>query len=175
MDFIDGTTKLRNLRNSVAHGRHSPTAGEAVAYVETAAELARIVEEVVGTRGSGPRFEQAGYESIDGLLTDMAPDTKLTRVDIVGVDAVASREDGVPLFAVEFKLRIAPNTLDRLIRVSDVLACPLLVVTTTSAAHPDVLERAANSANLRVVSWASPSDTEQLRQAISPLIHVADK
>ncbi|WP_157109398.1 hypothetical protein [Cryobacterium arcticum] len=36
---IDTVIELRNLRNAVAHGRHSPTDGEALAYAETAHEL----------------------------------------------------------------------------------------------------------------------------------------
>jgi hypothetical protein len=32
---------LRELRNRVAHGRHNPSSGEAVAYVESTKELSR--------------------------------------------------------------------------------------------------------------------------------------
>jgi hypothetical protein len=39
-DFVDAVDQLRYLRNDVAHGQAKPTAGEAVAYVESARELA---------------------------------------------------------------------------------------------------------------------------------------
>jgi hypothetical protein len=35
---------LRSLRNRVAHGRHNPTSGEAVAYVETAKKLSTLMD-----------------------------------------------------------------------------------------------------------------------------------
>jgi hypothetical protein len=40
-DFVRAVSELRELRNRVAHGQHNPTAGEAVAYVESAGELGR--------------------------------------------------------------------------------------------------------------------------------------
>lgn len=40
-EFTAAVKRLRDLRNRVAHGQHNPTAGEAVAYVESAEELRR--------------------------------------------------------------------------------------------------------------------------------------
>jgi hypothetical protein len=40
-DFLEAVTELRQLRNAVAHGQHNPTAGEALAYAESAEELRR--------------------------------------------------------------------------------------------------------------------------------------
>jgi hypothetical protein len=39
-DFTTAVLELRELRNQVAHGEHNPTAGEAVAYAESAQVLA---------------------------------------------------------------------------------------------------------------------------------------
>jgi hypothetical protein len=39
-DFVKAVRELRELRNKVAHGRHNPTAGEAVAYAEAAQVMA---------------------------------------------------------------------------------------------------------------------------------------
>jgi hypothetical protein len=39
--FVAALTELRQLRNDVAHGQHDPSAGEALAYAETARELTR--------------------------------------------------------------------------------------------------------------------------------------
>jgi len=44
---IDTVMELRNLRNAVAHGRHSPTAGEALTYADTAHELSAYLDFVM--------------------------------------------------------------------------------------------------------------------------------
>jgi len=41
-EFAKATLELRDLRNRVAHGRHNPTPGEAVAYAESVQKLALI-------------------------------------------------------------------------------------------------------------------------------------
>lgn len=38
--FVKAVSELRSLRNRVAHGHYNPTAGEAIAYLESANELA---------------------------------------------------------------------------------------------------------------------------------------
>lgn len=40
---VEAIKELRELRNRVAHGQHQPTIGEALTYVQTAAELARVI------------------------------------------------------------------------------------------------------------------------------------
>jgi hypothetical protein len=52
--YFTAVRALRELRNSVAHGNANPTAGEAIAYAESAGELAResriIAQAVSGAR-----------------------------------------------------------------------------------------------------------------------------
>jgi hypothetical protein len=44
--FVKAVGELRDLRNLVAHGRHNPTAGEAVAYSSAALNLGQIARNV---------------------------------------------------------------------------------------------------------------------------------
>jgi hypothetical protein len=46
--FVEAVIDLRDLRNRVAHGRHNPTAGEAVTYVESVRKLMNVVAEAMG-------------------------------------------------------------------------------------------------------------------------------
>jgi hypothetical protein len=59
--FVKATSDLRELRDRVAHGQHTPTAGEALAYATSAQELslaARVlsasVEDVISPSDSAP-------------------------------------------------------------------------------------------------------------------------
>jgi hypothetical protein len=56
-NFTQAAYELRGLRNRVAHGQAKPTSGEAVAYVESAKELARaahvLARLTVQRRGQG--------------------------------------------------------------------------------------------------------------------------
>lgn len=55
--------ELQELRNSVAHGRHNPTAGEAVTYLESIRELAAIAgssaARIAGRRAAEKAIEEA--------------------------------------------------------------------------------------------------------------------
>ena len=60
--FANAVLELRDLRNNVAHGQHNPTAGEAVTYVESVRELARIARGnaavLVGMRAAQERIDR---------------------------------------------------------------------------------------------------------------------
>ena len=51
-NFVSAVNQLRLLRNDVAHGQHNPSAGEAVAYVESAEELTRAARVLANMGGT---------------------------------------------------------------------------------------------------------------------------
>lgn len=50
--FLNAVLELRDLRSNVAHGQHNPTAGEAVAYLESAQQLMATAAQVGGYIGA---------------------------------------------------------------------------------------------------------------------------
>jgi hypothetical protein len=72
--FLNAVLELRDLRNSVAHGKQNPTAGEAVAFVESTRELSTIAT-VAGASLRAVRDANRGaVEALEVLRSQEQPD-----------------------------------------------------------------------------------------------------
>jgi hypothetical protein len=62
--FVEAVKDVQRLRNAVAHGEHTPTPGEAVAYVDTVSKLAYVAAL------QGALYEEAHKPASEGGTPD---------------------------------------------------------------------------------------------------------
>lgn len=71
--YVRAVDDLRALRNQVAHGQHKPTAGEAIAYADSAEELARAAHALAGMYAQRRRMQGGATAAKDDRDSPAVP------------------------------------------------------------------------------------------------------